>query len=80
MQIDIYLNGQIVDELAQIVHVSRAMSTAKHMTHKLQESLPRQLFEIAVQAKMGSKVLSRTNIKAYRKDVTAKLVRKLYLM
>lgn len=68
------MNGNLVEELAQIVHVTRALTIGKKIALRLQETLPRQLFEIAIQAKIGAKVLARQNVKAYRKDVTAKLV------
>jgi len=72
VKIDICLNGKDVDEMSQISHVSKAVSKSKSIVAKLKESLPRQLFEIAVQAKVRGKVLARENVKAFRKDVTAK--------
>uniref|UniRef100_A0A3Q1IW01 Tr-type G domain-containing protein n=1 Tax=Anabas testudineus TaxID=64144 RepID=A0A3Q1IW01_ANATE len=72
IKMDILLNGQPVEELTTIVHRDRAYSTGKAMCEKLQDSIPRQMFEIAVQAAIGSKVIARETIKAYRKNVLAK--------
>lgn len=69
-----YLNGTLAEELTQLVHVSKARERATHMAEKLKEFIPQQLFDIAVQVKLGSRVLARTNIKARRKDVLAKCV------
>ena len=74
LQIAIWLNGKEVDELAQIAHLSRARITSKRIVAKLKEAIPQQLFEIVIQAKVGSKVIARENIKATRKDVLAKCV------
>ena len=76
-QIEIYLNGQPVDELTQIAHTTKAREVAKRVAARLQETLPQQLFEIAIQAKVGAKVLARQNIRALRKDVLAKCVSSL---
>lgn len=65
-----------MEELSTIVHTEKASQTAKKLCVKLQEIIPRQLFEIAIQAVVGNKVLARENVKPYRKDVTAKLVSK----
>ena len=73
-QIDFALNGRDVEELTQICHSSKAREIGKKIAGKLKEAIPRQLFEIAIQAKMEGRVLARENIRAYRKDVTAKLV------
>jgi elongation factor 4 len=72
-RLDIFLNGQLVEEMTHIVHVSHARQAAKRIAAKLKESIPQQLFEIAIQIKVGGKVLARDDIKALRKDVTAKL-------
>ncbi|ELU14317.1 hypothetical protein CAPTEDRAFT_99200, partial [Capitella teleta] len=71
-KLDVYFNGKQAEELTQLCHITKARSKAKHMAHKLKESLPQQLFEIAIQVKTGSRVLARDNIKARRKDVLAK--------
>ena len=68
------MNQKPVEELTQIAHVSKAKEVAKHIVHQLKEHVPRQLFEIAIQAKVNGKVIARENIKAYRKDVLAKCV------
>lgn len=68
------MNGTVIEELSTIVHREKALKTGKKLCTKLLETIPRQLFEIAIQATIGSKVLARETIKPYRKDVTAKLV------
>lgn len=65
----------MVDELSAIVHTSRAQTTGKRICLRLKETIPRQLIQIAIQAAIGSTVIARETLKAYRKDVTAKLVR-----
>lgn len=72
IKMDILLNGRPVEELTTIVHRERAYSSGKAMCERLKESIPRQMFEIAVQAAIGSKVIARETIKAYRKNVLAK--------
>lgn len=73
VKLNILLNGKIVEELSTIVHYSKATQHAREMVHKLKEMIPRQMVQIAIQACVGSKVLARETLKAYRKDVTAKL-------
>ncbi|XP_029963395.1 translation factor Guf1, mitochondrial-like [Salarias fasciatus] len=72
VKMDILLNGRSVEELTTIVHRERAYRTGKAMCERLKDSIPRQMFEIAVQAAVGSKILARETIKAYRKNVLAK--------
>ncbi|KAJ2946196.1 hypothetical protein O0L34_g5130 [Tuta absoluta] len=73
VRMDVLLNGVLVDELATIVHVSRLEYSARRLTEKLKEMIPRQMVQVAIQAVVQGKVYARETIKAYRKDVTAKL-------
>ncbi|XP_017454675.1 translation factor GUF1, mitochondrial isoform X1 [Rattus norvegicus] len=72
IKMDILLNGNIVEELVTVVHREKAYTVGKSICERLKDSLPRQLFEIAVQAAIGSKVIARETVKAYRKNVLAK--------
>ncbi|EFN80045.1 GTP-binding protein GUF1-like protein, partial [Harpegnathos saltator] len=73
VKLDILLNGKMVQELSTIVHAEKAHQTGKKICVKLLEIIPQQLFEIAIQAAVGSKVIARETLKPYKKDVTAKL-------
>ncbi|CAH1965715.1 unnamed protein product [Acanthoscelides obtectus] len=73
VKLQILLNGTPVDELSNIVHITKSQTVGKQMVHRLKDIIPRQMVHIAVQAAIGGKVLARENIKAFRKDVTAKL-------
>jgi len=72
IRLDILLNGEMVDALSTLIHVSNAYSFGKRMCEKLKELIPRQQFDIAIQAAIGAKIISRETVKAVRKDVTAK--------
>nr|MBA3901370.1 elongation factor 4 [Bacteroidota bacterium] len=72
VKLDIMLNGEQVDALSSLIHKDRAYEFGKKICEKLRELIPRQQFDIAIQAGIGAKVIARENVKAMRKDVTAK--------
>ena len=72
VKIDILINGEIVDALSIIAHRDKAYDWGNRLCRKLKDLIPRQMFEVAIQAAIGSKIISRTNVKALRKNVVAK--------
>lgn len=72
VKLDILLNGDPVDALSSIVHRSKSYDWGKKLCNKLKDLIPKQMYEVAIQAAIGAKIISRSTVKAVRKDVTAK--------
>ena len=72
MKVDILVNGDLVDALSAIVHKENAYRRGRQLTEKLRKLIPRQLFEVSIQAAIGNKVIARESVKALRKNVIEK--------
>ncbi len=72
VKLDMLINGDPIDAFSVIIHESKAYDYGRNMASKLKELIPRQQFQVAIQAAIGSKIIARTNVKALKKDVTAK--------
>lgn len=73
VQVTAHLNGKLIPDLSLITHRSKAMLVGKQLVHRLNDLVPRQQYDVAIQAMIGHTVIARATIKQYRKDVTAKL-------
>jgi GTP-binding protein LepA len=72
VKLDVRINGDVVDAMSMIVHRENAYYRGRELVHKMRELIPRQMFEVVIQAAIGSRIVSRETVKALRKDVTAK--------
>ena len=71
-RLDILVNGEVVDALSMIVHSDKAYDWGRRVCDKFSNLIPRQLFDVAIQAALGSRIIARSTVKAVRKNVTAK--------
>ncbi|VAX20039.1 Translation elongation factor LepA, partial [hydrothermal vent metagenome] len=71
-KLDLLVNGEMVDTLSMIVHKDKAYAFGRDLTERMKQLIPRQMFDISIQAAIGGKIISRTNVKALRKNVLAK--------
>jgi len=72
VKLNILLNGEVVDALSLIVHEDKSYYKGRELTEKLRQIIPRQMYEVAIQAAIGNKIIARESVKALRKDVLAK--------
>jgi GTP-binding protein LepA len=72
VKLDMLINGESVDAFSVIIHEDKAYEWGRKIADKLKELIPRQLFEVAIQAAIGTKIIARTSVKPLRKDVLAK--------